>query len=444
MLISLIILLILIAGVGVFKLLRGLRGGRIGDEPRCRRCDYQLQGIESLQCPECGLPLSPSSVVRGKRYRRPSLATAGLLGLLVGLGAGAALAYVQVQQIDWITFRPTSWLIDDLSSTNVSTQQASWRELDRRISGAGISQHQTDRLVDACLAMQAQSTPVPTIFGDMADAVSHELLAGKLTDARRNAFLSHLMRLSLVVRPKAAGTLPYSINEQSRGPNHQPFWYSEKTMSTRIDGKAVGYPDAASMSGQMSGNAGGGIGGSVDLDEENLSPGPHVLQVECRLRFHTGSYGSLTDDDEPFVKEIVTGLNAPFIKLPPNVVDPVKLLHDPSLGPALHSAIHLTRARLHGNRLSLSIDVQACPVDVAFDVFAVARSTETKIASVYFHKGGGSSWYTGGKLPRSAQPIGKTVDIVLRSSPDAARKTIDMTQIWDGELRFTGVPFVRS
>ena len=32
---------------GVVLLIRGLLGRRVGDEPRCRRCKYNLTGIES-------------------------------------------------------------------------------------------------------------------------------------------------------------------------------------------------------------------------------------------------------------------------------------------------------------------------------------------------------------------------------------------------------------
>ena len=37
----------------------GLRGRRVGTEPRCRKCGYNLTGTSEGKCPECGTNIAP-------------------------------------------------------------------------------------------------------------------------------------------------------------------------------------------------------------------------------------------------------------------------------------------------------------------------------------------------------------------------------------------------
>ena len=59
----------LIAGlfVSAALLFLGLRGRRVGDEPRCRKCRYNLTAAVSAKCPECGIELDRTTVCWGLR-----------------------------------------------------------------------------------------------------------------------------------------------------------------------------------------------------------------------------------------------------------------------------------------------------------------------------------------------------------------------------------------
>jgi predicted RNA-binding Zn-ribbon protein involved in translation (DUF1610 family) len=95
--------------LGVVMIVRGLRGRRVGNTPHCRRCDYVVDeallaaafgrgAAASPKCPECGAVLRAGDAIRqGERRRRPMLAVAGLVLLLVGVpvvmaGAGGFLS----------------------------------------------------------------------------------------------------------------------------------------------------------------------------------------------------------------------------------------------------------------------------------------------------------------------------------------------------------------
>ena len=61
----------------------GLRGRRVGQEPRCRKCDYDLSGIPLDRCPECGTDVD-GRFRRGRRVRRKPLVILG------GSGSGSS------------------------------------------------------------------------------------------------------------------------------------------------------------------------------------------------------------------------------------------------------------------------------------------------------------------------------------------------------------------
>ncbi len=75
--------------LAVVLLWRNVRGRRVGDEPRCQGCEYNLTGLESNRCPECGATLrdeldQPIGVVNGRLQRAPVRVTLAVVLLLLG------------------------------------------------------------------------------------------------------------------------------------------------------------------------------------------------------------------------------------------------------------------------------------------------------------------------------------------------------------------------
>lgn len=68
-----------IALLGGSLILHGWRHRDPRDPSRyCRRCEYNLTGVESTQCPECGSELNEHSVVRGRIVRLRASVVTGL------------------------------------------------------------------------------------------------------------------------------------------------------------------------------------------------------------------------------------------------------------------------------------------------------------------------------------------------------------------------------
>src|SRR5262245_34100231 len=114
--------------LGLVLLKLGRWPPRRGNVPHCRRCDYSLIGIQSARCPECGVDLTPGSIVHGERKRRfiPTLLGTFLIGIatfwIVKQGA----------LVDWFHHAPTSLLIRSILTSNPALSKRIRSEVLRR------------------------------------------------------------------------------------------------------------------------------------------------------------------------------------------------------------------------------------------------------------------------------------------------------------------------
>jgi hypothetical protein len=88
----------------------------------------------------------------------------------------------------------------------------------------------------------------------------------------------------------------------------------------------------------------------------------------------------------------------------------------------------------------VNVDAAPLPVDVAFDVFLRIDGKEYPAGGVSFHAGMQGGYLTSARgIPTN---VPANADVILRSSPDVARQTIDLTQIWTGQIIYPYVPLV--
>ncbi len=100
-------------GCGIMSALVGVaawRGRRVGSEPRCRRCGFDLSGHTPApaRCSECGAALdAPRAVRLGLRRRSWALA---ILAVVCLAGSGL-LGLRALQGTNWLQVAPTWWLV---------------------------------------------------------------------------------------------------------------------------------------------------------------------------------------------------------------------------------------------------------------------------------------------------------------------------------------------
>ncbi len=126
----------------------------------------------------------------------------------------------------------------------------------------------------------------------------------------------------------------------------------------------------------------------------------------------------------------------------------VELVNDPAFEPALRQALGQPSVLVIGEggetRVSgyFSAIQSPLPIDVAFDVFWRVDGKEYRVGTLAFPTGDPQfpTPSYNGLIPPTTMT---SADVVLRASADAARRTTNITRIWDGELVFPGVTLQR-
>lgn len=137
-----------------------------------------------------------------------------------------------------------------------------------------------------------------------------------------------------------------------------------------------------------------------------------------------------------------------FEVLPEEPKSCIKWIDDPAYEQELQKCIKfgLTRT-FEDSRLSMSIDIDPPPVNIAFEVLIRVGGREFGLDEIWAkHSGGwtkrrrGSHGYI--DEPEQGARIPKTqfVDVIFRSSEAVAKKTVNLYEIWGGEIVFEDVP----
>lgn len=102
--------------LGATLIVLGCRGRRVGDAPHCRKCGYNLTGLPSEACPECGSSCTGRGVAVGRKQRLRSAIVAGLVATIAGLVLGGAAGYTRVRNVDPYPYYPFFMVLADAES----------------------------------------------------------------------------------------------------------------------------------------------------------------------------------------------------------------------------------------------------------------------------------------------------------------------------------------
>jgi len=427
--------LLLLFPLGLWLLRIGLWPRRKGDTPHCRTCDYNLTGLTSDRCPECGTGLDAAMVVIGSRRRRPGLAVAGAVMCLPAL---ACLA-LQAVRVNWYGLRPTAWVIGDAQSSGMAAANRAWRELDRRDQKGSLKPSHRGRLIEAGLREQGAATPGPCM-AEFVEYLGKCYAAGLLSETQRTAFFQQGMAHSLAVRPRvrAGRKIPFTWQTQMRLP-YPRFWRRMTGGDTLIDGVLVG--SGAHFGSKGRGQTLGSGGQAVGCDV----PGRHMLKIVARVALYEGD--ALEEATSRLCYESEIAVEAPFDVLDAGAPDCTRAVDDPALTDRLAACITFRDFRVYSRPrdsaspvgLNGMVDVAgALPVGIAFDVFVRLGDREIRIGSLACPAG--KSQHSFGVSATLEELPGTTVDVILRASHEAAENSLNVFEYWQGELVFKDVP----
>ena len=422
------------ATVGLVLIWRGLRTRRRGSVPHCRACEYNLTGLTSERCPECGATIGAVGIVHGEARRRPGLALIGLLCVVLG---GTPLLPV-VRQTDWYPYKPSGWVLKDLQSPNVGVARRAWQELQRRSKAGRLSIAQNGKLIDVCLKKQGGGQPAgPPGVGTMVDYLGLCFLDGLLSDAQSKTFFDQIVLLELAVRPQVVvgDRVACRVSWRSRCPSAS-FWVVLEGNEMSLDGKVMAR--ALGVSGQSSGSGGGGSSVSSFACD---TPGKHTLSGTVEVTLYDGTFGD--PDRSRRLHQGRRSVQATFEVLETAPPDHLMLIDDPSQEASLHACIKPVRVRCNSGQkgrpldCEISIEIEAPPVNIAFDVIMRVDGAEHDLGSIHKKQGESTSWGVSGAYDG---PVPETCDIILRSNVDILRRTVEMSRAWKGELVYPNLP----
>ncbi|MCK4871689.1 MAG: hypothetical protein KAS72_03085 [Phycisphaerales bacterium] len=454
---------------GIWLLVAGVRGRKISDHPFCRRCKYDLvmHGKASV-CPECGRGLADHRAVRhGIRCKRPRVIAFGSLFLLVGLGGWGVAGWASAVTYDWNRIKPVSWLKREAIVPSTTIPTPAHQELLRRLMLGRLSEQQVDDLVQTGLSIQGD--PNATWNDEWGDFIEEAIERGKLTDEQEETYYRQTLEFSfdITCRPKVrAGepipfrisTIPFrlSFRRWDLAPNGPVLFGFSEWQDLSINGKTVECRKPWIGRHRVSPVVGGSRW--TPMVELAMDEGAHEIRIVCDFAVILSTcgadrpeYSHIEDIPSPLARW--TRVLSLDIEVVPADVPVVMCVPDESVRDEIVAGIiaecvdekvvlpngfggEQTMAVLQGTVVFLSP-----PVDLSFAVFGRHGKTEKRLGSAMARAGRDTNCPFDYRTdPREVFPDARTIDIVLRTDVGPAERTIDITEVWDGEIVIEDVP----
>lgn len=444
-----------VALVGLGLLLLGVRGRRRGDTPYCARCRYQLAAATALRCSECGAALEGErSVVRGEWARRTRPLWIGATTLLLALAALAGLSLQALLKANFYAYAPTWVVLRDLNSGVEVRELQALNELSIRLQGQQLDRDQAMTMADFCLAVQVRPEPSALLGALAADLLGDLYKLRALDDARRLRFIEQCAWSELLVRARiwGAGADPVvaALRVSPRGDDDC------LTLRARAGGMRVGDRELKGGAALIELSGWGGWGQAHFDEVIELSPGEHEASATIEFEAFEGGVGgnhinvgqlSAKAPGER-VHAFTRQLTARFRVLPADGPDPIVRRSDPEIAGLMRAAVtpgqlKITEnffgpASLHG---SIVLGTPR-PVDIAFRVSLETDGRVIPLGQLSAPKNlaGPGSQHSSGISARIEKPYPTRGTMIFRPDRAAAAGTLDVYEVWGGELRFEDQP----
>ena len=463
----------LIALLGLFMLIWALWWDRARGRKRCPKCWYDLAGIAAddagaspLTCSECGKRITKLRKL-SKTRRRWRWAFIALLLILVPAGV---VGWRETRSFNWNTVKPV-WLLKREGTIDSPGGEAARKELVRRMQQDLLKSEQIHDLAEFVLAIQAdpnafwqgRSISIDSTWGDLFEEAWDR---GHLTDQQISQYLETAFGASFAVTPRAqirAGAMvPVQFrNSQPRLSMRwnvfQPGADALVAMSKLVETPKQLRSDFPERLRSIGGSRTAGTTSS-QLWHCNLPPGQHVLSFKMDFVVVPQKQGEPFDGSKEGVSEFENAL-ATWHKQFDVIVevvdgDSIQRVPDPSLNGAIHDAIAITigAQQLEKGRTSYGgkhgiVLVDPLPVAISFDVIGRVGENEHYLGS--FASAANRSRIDNISFdalkndPRSLFPNHDKIDLVLRTNPEPAERTVEIESVWEGEITIKDVSLER-
>jgi hypothetical protein len=197
------------------------------------------------------------------------------------------------------------------------------------------------------------------------------------------------------------------------------------------------------LSASSSGRGGSGI-------QVDVSPGTYTVSAEAECSIWPASVDP--DDGKPLLQWETT-FTAP-LQVEPEDVDVVARRPDPALEDTLCELIEVRRCALvafgRSFRAQVTLKLPRPPVNVAFEVYWRVGEREWLVDYLVVPAGSRGIALAAPPIPHQWGQLDGfpswvgSVDLVLRTNPRVAEGTVDITEVWDGEIVLKDVLLERT
>lgn len=416
----------------------------MGTTPYCRKCGYNLTGTDrtadEARCPECGSNVSDdTAVVFGERTRRWRRVLAGLVIFLVGVAPLVAIGVNAARDINWYRFKPTALVLRDLQSSNITLAGKAASEMGRRFNSGRLSDTHVTQLAEACLTEQSRPNVRGVVTAQLIDLLGTLYEGDRLTADQVNRFFENICLLELRVRPTVISgrEFPVKLVLQGRTPN-SGVWLRALYGEIRVNGRIM-----AHGSSTMTVRATSDTGSSTTYLHAPAA-GRHQITADIELQVCTGN--PWVSEEAKLLRTIPRTLTAQTTALEEEPPAYITLRRSPDLDAVIERSVRprdvlIDRGSKEGMPHVLVCDIEVdakLPIGLAFDVRAEfgEQSLRMGLISVSPALNTQHRWRVCGNLPGQSPD---TVNLILKASKEAAARSVDLFEIWGGELRFEDV-----
>jgi hypothetical protein len=358
-------------------------------------------------------------VVRGERRRHKGIGISGLVVFLLGLAMGGGL---WLTDIEWYSHLPESWIVKDAASSNPNVASRAWNELLRRRATAPLSEDIEKNLTD--LALKEQAAPSFRLSMEpMLEFLAQRYLDKKMTDGQADQFFLNSVNPSLRTRAMVAAgdVIPVQVIYRGRGPS--TGW------SYRVSSKDVKVGSQTIPMGGSMGGSGLVAAGSSTSYAPGQPPGEYALEANIKVEIFHAPLGSAV---QPVWSKDLT-LKSTLKVVAQKADEMVNLIDQPELAQQIKKSLRIDKfEKQPDGSYEMSLDIDKPPMNVAFSVFVRSGGKEFRMGD--FATDSRTNLGTSLHPYNIGQIAPGKVTIIFRSDPAVARKTIDLVEIWKGEI----------
>ena len=435
-------LLILLALLSAAVFIWAWRGKRVGDEPTCRKCGFDLRGsCDASQCPECGAPLDqPRAVSRGQRTRRPIVASSAALVCVLSLAATGIGIWMGTSGSKYQHWLPV-WALRYQANHHGRSAQQALAELLCRLQAGNLSKADVHAVAADALARQKNlNRSWNSAWGDFVQ----EAWNGKvLAKSDWQQYLANLVheRLPLEIRKviRQGDPLPIRLDAPAaRCGHHCPLGYDAFVSRVRID--------ALSETPGLERSCDVQLKAAKPFDDQglplwlasHLAPGRHELVVPVNMHLLAYQIGF------PVVARYTYTVRRTFTVVPASKrID--RPVYDPKQAAAMRWALsvislHMRMPSVHQPQRHPVLDgelrILARPYAMACDI--IARDSlghQWKLGSACF-RAQRKIQIGLGVLPSNKIFNARQVDVVLVPNPKLAANWVHVHPYWSKPIIF--------